>query len=369
MTSTAPRLARRTAEVPQNHEREWVFPCLRIEQGEGRLVFCFAIDGKMIDRFASIARIGRDPKGELVGYQRPEVMKHIHAIRSYIDSKASFIPNAVVISFMRGVQYRAIDTQSGVGTLTIRLGDDGAKPGFVVDGQQRLAAIRTSARASYPIFANAFIARHQDEQRSQFVLVNNTKPLPKGLIHELLPSIHEELPKNLSAKRTPAAITIALNRSAKSPFRDLIRMPTSPNGIIADTSIQRMVQASLGNGLLRRAQTLDGVDIPKAVALLIDYWDTVKSVFDEAWGRPPAFSRLMHGVGIVAMGSLMDYLAVKKPRGSVRPVLEAMRPACAWTKGTWKLSSGTVAWNALENTPRQMAELARFLTRTADSHL
>ena len=54
------------------------------------------------------------------------------------------------------------------------------KPGLIVDGQQRAAAIREARIDSFPICATAFIANDDREQREQFILVNSTKPLPKG---------------------------------------------------------------------------------------------------------------------------------------------------------------------------------------------
>ena len=50
------------------------------------------------------------------------------------------------------------------------------------------------------------------EQRSQFILVNSTKPLPKGLIHELLPvTPAEDLPLPLLKRRYPAQLLDRLN--------------------------------------------------------------------------------------------------------------------------------------------------------------
>ena len=146
-------------------------------------------------------------------------------------------------------------------------------------------------------------------------------------------------------------------------------MPTNPNGIIASASIQNMVAESLSHGLLRRAQTVDEVDVECAIELLVGYWTMVSDVFGEAWGRKPNDSRLMHGAGIYAMGALMDYLYSKLPRGNVRPVLEAIEPACAWTSGAWKMASARVSWNSIENVPKQKAELAKHLIRLADRHL
>src|SRR5205823_2183981 len=71
---------------------------------------------------------------------------------------------------------------------------DHDKPGWIVDGQQRAAAIRDARVNHFPICVVAFIARSDSEQREQFILVNSTKPLPKGLIYELLPTTTARLP-------------------------------------------------------------------------------------------------------------------------------------------------------------------------------
>ena len=41
---------------------------------------------------------------------------------------------------------------------------------------------------------NAFVADEVDLQRDQFLRVNNAKPLPRGLITELLPEVSTILP-------------------------------------------------------------------------------------------------------------------------------------------------------------------------------
>ncbi len=61
----------------------------------------------------------------------------------------------------------------------------------------------------FPVAAVGFIAKDEAEQRSQFILVNNTKPLPEQLIYELLPDSTGHLPPTYapgwnSARRSPA---------------------------------------------------------------------------------------------------------------------------------------------------------------------
>ena len=131
---------------------------------------------------------------EIRGYQRPEVLSHIASIRRYLESDEPMIPNALVIAFDKRVTFEpdGPDGKHGdvcPGTLVIPIDPDCAdedKPGWVVDGQQRCAAIREARIKSFPICVTAFITDSDAEQRSQFILVNSTKPLPKGLIHELL---------------------------------------------------------------------------------------------------------------------------------------------------------------------------------------
>jgi len=359
------RLVRR--DMPENAEvnapTRWEFPCLRIQQGSGKQIYCFAVDGMRVHEFSEISRIHRDDGGELHGYQRPEVVKHIESIRRYIDSDGAFIPNAIVISFSGDVSFHG--GEDGRGIIKLCLSKKGIKPGFVVDGQQRLAAIRGCSRESFPIYVTAFISKSEDEQREQFVLVNNTKPLPKGLINELLPSIDGELPKQLAARKLPALLTAELNHRKNSPFYNLIRMPTNPNGIVVDNSVQRMLSNSLREGVLRKDQSLHGFDVDEACRTITMYWDEVRLVFSEAWGLPPKQSRLMHGVGIVSIGILMDFIANRGGAKKWKSTLRELAPNCAWTSGSWRFPTGKVGWNALENTPKQAKLLSSYLLSLA----
>src|SRR5256885_14896797 len=126
--------------------------------------------------------------------------------------------------------------------------DEEDRPGWIVDGQQRAAAIRDARVERFPIFVNAFITEEVAEQRAQFILVNSTKPLPKGLNHELLPSTEAPLPLALHKKRLPALLLERLNNDADSPLRSRIRTPNSGGGTIKDNSILNMLENSISDG-------------------------------------------------------------------------------------------------------------------------
>jgi len=58
-------------------------PALEVSQAPGRVLYSFAIDGKLISSFATVSRVRRNGV-DLEGYQRPEVLSHIAEIRAYL---------------------------------------------------------------------------------------------------------------------------------------------------------------------------------------------------------------------------------------------------------------------------------------------
>ena len=352
-------------------------PAIQIRQGRSRVIYSFAVDGKLLPKFTSIARLGRDDDSEIVGYQRPEVLSHIGQIREYLESDSPMLPNSIVVAFDRRVRFEPSGQESEasaygrLGTILIPLAENGEhKVGWIVDGQQRVAAIRDANIKSFPISAVGFIAAEEDEQREQFILVNSTKPLPKGLLYELLPATHAKLPTLLQRRRFPALLLQALNRDADSPLHGLIATPTTPAGIVKDNSILRMLENSLTDGVLYRFRDPQSgeSDVEAIIAILKNYWGAVKTVFNVAWGRPPRESRLMHGAGIISLGFLMDAIADRHrkkrivDRDTFAKDLEPIREECRWTDGYWNFGPGAQRkWNEVQNTTRDIQVLSNHL--------
>lgn len=264
------------------------------------------------------------------------------------------------------------------GLLTVPLHQEGgAKLGWIVDGQQRVAALLQSKRVSWPVPINAFVADDAELQRDQFLRVNNTKPLPRGLILELLPEVSSPLPRNLSSKKLPSALCELLNRDPASPFHGLIRRASTSEGgrktaVVADASVIKMLEESLTNpaGCLFPYYNLSTTetDVDSIWAVLLAYWSAVRSTFPEAWGKPPAQSRLMHGTGIRAMGRLMDRVVAgfhprePKLRSLLEQELQKVAPVCRWTAGCWEELE--LDWREVQNVPRHLRLLSSLLIRT-----
>ncbi|MEI7909624.1 MAG: DGQHR domain-containing protein DpdB [Verrucomicrobiota bacterium] len=352
-------------------------PCIAISQGRNHRLYTFAIDGKELHSFAQISRIGRGDDFELIGYQRPEVQSHIAEIRSYLESDNPMLPNAIVIAFDESVQFH----KSGPATVNAQPGeleipippDLHAKPGWIVDGQQRSAALRDARIDSFPIFVTAFLTENQHEQREQFILVNSTKPLPKGLLHELLPGTDAVLSRALEQKRIPSGLLHRLNQTPTSPFYQMIKTPTAPDGYIQDNSVLRMLSNSLQDGALYRVSldVLEGAREMSMFDCVTEFWQCVADAFPGAWKLPPRKSRLSHGVGITSLGYIMDaaydrHLKSSKPRREVfSDCIEAIRIHCSWTSGFWEFGGGmSRKWNEIQNTPKDCQLVANYLLVT-----
>src|SRR5205823_1121328 len=201
---------------------------------------------------------------------------------------------AIVVAFDSRVEFRPLNgKRTGEGPwhghilIPKEPPSDGIKPGWIVDGQQRSAALRDARLGAFAVFVTGFVTDNVAEQRKQFILVNSTKPLPKGLIYELLPGTDVQLSSHLQRRRFPAYLLERLNYDSRSPLHLAIQTPTNPfldlgartrrgfqtpksqknedgknasgsegkakiQGFIKDNSILRMLENSLHDGALYR---------------------------------------------------------------------------------------------------------------------
>jgi DGQHR domain-containing protein len=367
--------------VPEILERRG----LRLQQPGGNEILLFTLAPNEVLQVADIARIARADQGQLIGYQRPEVRGHVRNIREYLQGDSVVFPNSIIIALASdAVRFRGsrgpktTDGYATSGTVEITIHPD-QRPGWIVDGQQRALALDELSRDDLPVPVAAFVTDDVELQRDQFIRVNSTKPLPRGLVTELLPAVTIPISPRLSAKKLPSAICDHLHRNDDSPFRGLIKRPSASeaekkSAVIADTSVVRMLEESLksSSGCLfpYRNVSTGEADLDGIWAVLVTYWDAVRQTFPDAWGHPPTHSRLMHGAGIRAMGRLMDkVMATINPSAAdatEQTLAELQRVAsiCRWTSGAWDgLGESPVPWNAVQNTPRDVSALSNLLIR------
>ena len=361
------------ARSPSRKVKVLRLAALEVKQGNNRKLYSFAVDGKQLHEFCTISRVSRYGSEGLEGYQRPEVVSHINQIRDYLESENPLLPNAIVVAFDDSVRFKPNAGNNGAdspfsrsGVLEIPIDDSIAeenKPGWIVDGQQRSAALRDARISGFPVCVVGFLAQGLEEQRQQFILVNATKPLPKGLIYELLPSTGGKLPTALQRRRHPALLAERMNFDEDSPLQGMIRTPTNGTGVVADNTILKMLENSLSDGVLYLYTSID-----EQLDVLKQFWSAVAEVFPEAWGLLPRKSRLMHGAGFISMGFLMDTIADRHRKSKAltkhlfKKELLPLKDVCSWTEGVWEFDEGNVLkWSEVQNVPRHIQMLSSHL--------
>jgi DGQHR domain-containing protein len=338
------------------------FSALIPSQSTTSKVAFFVSTAAEIARIAKIDRLSRTVDGAPSGFQRPQIAAHIREIGDYLQRKDAILANPIVLGFVGGASISK--ARSGEHLLTVDV-SKGA-PGWIVDGQQRFSALMEINKPNFQIPVTAFICETEEELRRQFILINNTKPLSKGLIYELLPGV-SGLPHRYECRSEAARLVELLNYKNGSSLRGLIYGQTNPHGIIKDTIVQRLLMYSLSDGALRLYRGDTKVLHTKGVEFISEYFHAVKHVFHDAWaGHSPKTSRLVHGVGITAMGFVMEHIhsaiGATKREHFIAP-LTALRPMTAWTEGEWVLGTERRRWNGLQNVSPDWKILSFYLVR------
>jgi DGQHR domain-containing protein len=357
---------------------------LRIEQRTDLPLYVFGVEGRLVHQFASVRFAVRTDDGVLAGYQRERVSRHIAEIRAYLDQPGSVLPNSIVVAFNDSVKFSpqdgALKTEWGTpGELQIPFPSPGeAKPAFIVDGQQRVSALASLENTRpFPVVVVGFSSPSEATQREQFVLVNKTKPLPRDLLNELVPHIDVVLPKPLQTRRVASQVVEILRFDKTSPFYGRVRgLGVSGAGAnISQASVIEVVEHSIKRaGVLSDLYdpTTDVADVATMAHIVAIYFNGAARVWPAAWSGTPWDSRLVHGVGIVAMGRLMDVIMPHVNTSNRRAItrvenrLSKLRPKCAWTKGRWPVLR--CAWNELQNTAQDKRRLAEYLIQTYRGH-
>lgn len=336
------------------------YKAVRARQAIGHDVFVFAAPPQDILSFAEIERVGRRDDGQLKGFQRHQIASHIKEIRDYLSRDDALLPNAVIVAFIDGARIR----DRGKGIVDVEIDTANGKLGFVVDGQQRLTALAGIEKPGFEVFVSALVCKDYNELRQQFVLINNTRPLPKSLIYELLPNV-DGLPERFTARKFAAKVVDRLNFTKGSSLFGEIRQHTNPAGMISDTAMQKLIMNSSSDGAIREFYQFDDRE-DRAFQLVNEFFGAVLEVFGPEWtGMSPRLSRLRHGAGIVAMGFVMDLLYSSigaTRREHFERGLQLLQPYTAWTSGQWQLETDDYRpWNGIQNTPSDIDLLTRYL--------
>lgn len=351
----------------------------------GKAVYTFFMPGSKVLDIADICRISKS-NGQMDGFQREVIQRHINGMVDYLNSGDVLFPNAILLALSptvsfsksRGPTPPGLINGGDAGVLKLPSLSDGTKCAWVVDGQQRSTALSRATGGSLPVPVVAFVSDDVNLHREQFILVNKARPLPKRLVDELLPEVDvSRLPVDMAVRQIPSALVDRLDSDANSPFFGLIRRSSNakdPSRIVTDSGLVRAFQKQIHQplGALASFRSLDGgTTNPNGMyELVVRFWAEVKLAFPDAWGLPADKSRLMHSAGITAIAALMDYLMPRAAQHNPAwdffgQILQGMAPNCAWTSGRWP--DMNCAWNEVESTPKDIKRLTDQLIRLTQS--
>ena len=302
----------------------------------------------------------------LKGYQRILNLNHVKDIQLYLDSPNPMMPNSIVIAFDHRITFTAGPTSELAthGILTIpdhpEL-QEGDRPGFVIDGQQRIEACQAAA-TPFNLMVSAFITDDLALQRSQFILLNSTKPLPKDLITVLLPTLDADPRGARRQNQLAATIADRLDTDRDSPFKNLICTPLNPKGIILLSALIEAIENHRSDGALYK------MDMEQALALLKTFWQAIKNVFANSWGKKPRDSRLHHKAGLIALSFILDAIMEtefnRPDLNTFEKHLAPLAPRCNWASGTWMFADDDHRqWNQIGAVGEDVTTLSDHLRR------
>jgi hypothetical protein len=192
-----------------------------------------------------------------------------------------------------------------------------------------------------------------------------TTSLEQLVIYELLPTV-EGLSPALDARRFASALTQRLNFDHSSPLASQGHLHTNPDGRLSSNALQHVIMNSREDGALREVFATAGES--GCFELVADFYGAVTDVFKGAWvGASPKTSRLVHGVGLVALGYVMDYAWIAesaRTRAAFAKVLKRLEGSTAWMSGSWAFPEEQRPWNRLQNKSGDIRLLTDFLLRT-----
>ena len=353
-------------------ENKIEFDCLVAKQSEQSQVVSFVAEADHIDQIAQISRVKRDEEKQLVGFQRGQVANHIEEIHDYLNKNDAVLPNSIILAFIDGVDLK-IDKGGRTGKLSIDITDPPS--GYVVDGQQRFTALKMLKDKKFEVFVSLVICKNEEELQKQFILINNTKPLSKDLIYELLPSV-DGLPHRLGGRSFASKLVQKLNFMDGGVFHNIVKLHTNPRGVINSTALQKVIMQSKRDGALRDIFRLEGDE--GCLDIVNDFYSAVQQVFEQDWFlkdgsnrvvgvQNPRTSRLVHSAGITCLGVIMDAsysLKNAKTKKEFVPLLNLLKPHVAWTSGTWNFLPLPKQWSEIQNTQRDLNVLREFLFKT-----
>ncbi|MDO8750865.1 MAG: DGQHR domain-containing protein [Dehalococcoidia bacterium] len=217
-------------------------PVIRVRQPIGDL-YVGVLRGKDLYDIAKVDRLRLEsleiPK--YAGFQRALVPQRVAAIRDYLRTPNSTLPNAIIMSLDSEhiLNWQDFQDDATVTTLEIERVPEAAT---IIDGQHRAAAL-DAAPPELEVIVSIFVDLEMVEQAAIFAKINSTQKAVN-------PSIAFQLfgyAEGRSPQKTAHEIASTLDTTRGSPFYRMLRMLGTKDAWSAGT----LSQSTFAKGIMR----------------------------------------------------------------------------------------------------------------------
>lgn len=290
-------------------------------------------------KICGIHRFHSPDKINKIGVQRLKHIKWVEELQEGLKShKAEMWSTAIIYFDNYDIEYtklRDFEDQE-IGIIIINYDGhvfDADKPGWILDGQQRMWALENIAIITedpdtleligpITIVIGEFEDNDSNDKldfiRRTFYITNKTQNLPTNFRKDLLATLGESSQEILTKKDKRdtliASIVDDLNKDVDSPFKNLIDMfnlglPRKQGEYISRGAMNHVIQEILEYEAFNK----DNLPIPKSdnrynfnMKLIKDYFNAIRYIFLNEWGTPTEESRIRSRLVLTSFASLLS---------------------------------------------------------------
>lgn len=258
---------------------------IKVEQAGGSF-YLFTLPAS---KLYEVTEINQRIEGKEEGYQRVLSPGRIKSMSRYIEAGGA-IPGSIIASF-ETLDYRTSDSTIAMPTS--------AKPGWIIDGQHRLAGAHEAAvsgtEISLPVAA--YEGASFEMQVQLFITINReAKNVPSSLYLDLLKNLPKRKSEKEALEERITDIARALNQDEQSPFfQRIIFTKTARAGEVSLTNFARVMRPLFN----KSGGTLSPYTQTEQVRVIDNYYKALETSFPGNWKNDnPIFLRTV-GFGAV----------------------------------------------------------------------
>lgn len=272
-------MAKKPVEAPKK------VTALKVEQKSG---YFYLFRLKASELF-EITEINQRVEGKEEGYQRVLSPGRVRAVSRYIQAGGA-VPGSIIVSFDK-LNFSAQENE-----LTLPLTKS---PGWVVDGQHRLAGAHEAAKVGVDIelAVAAYEGVSFEDQVELFITINReAKNVSSSLYLDLLKNLPKKKTEKEALEERITDIARGLNSEEESPFfQRIIFTKTARAGEVSLTNFARVMRPLFN----KSGGTLSPYTQMEQIRVIDNYYKALQTAFPHAWKNDnPIFFRTI-GFGAV----------------------------------------------------------------------